>query len=45
MYNLLNPFSIAGMYMCPGLTTWSVYEGAQPWKKLILHLSSVIDDR
>lgn len=24
MYNLLSPFSIAGMDMCPGLTIWSV---------------------
>lgn len=40
IYNLLSPFNIAHVYMCPEMTTWdrTSYLGTYPWKKLILPL-------
>lgn len=37
IYNPLSSFSLACMYMCPGLTTWNgtAYAEACPWRKLI----------
>lgn len=45
LYNILNMFTAACMFMCSEFTTWDWANcvGIHPWRKLILYLSAAID--
>lgn len=46
IYNLLNPFGLVCMCMCPGYTSWhwKIYVGVPSWRKVVLPLSEEVTD-